>query len=219
VIDPTAFRRACFDGDVGAVGAGLAAGCDAAAANAKGMTPLMLAVWHGDHVDVVRALLAAGAPTGAAQPSSGWTAATFAAVNGRVASLHFLLSRGADVRGDWKALHFAVQYRSPDTVPLLLAAGTPIDIRDDEGLTALHRAARSSDAGMVALLLGEGADPNAADAAGRTPLHVACTRASVPNVQALLAAGADADRADAGGATPRSVAADAGRTKIVTALG
>ncbi len=217
--DDLAFRKACLAGDVDGVRRGLDAGCDAAAANAKGMTPLMLAVWQGDHADVVDVLVGAGADVASAQPSSGWTAFTFAAVNGRAAALPRLLAHGADPRGDWKALHFAVQYRSAATVPLVLAAGVPVDARDDDGRTALHRAARNSDAGLVALLLEAGADANARDAAGRTPLHEACAKANVANVHALRAAGAGVDAADGAGVTPRDVARKAGRAKILAALG
>jgi len=212
------FRKACLGGDLAGARAGLAAGCDASAANAKGMTPLMLAVWQQDAVDLVAALLAAGADVAAHQPSSGWTAATFAAVGGRTESLRLLLAHGASVVDDWKALHFAVQYRSRDTVPILLAGGADVNVRDEEGRTALMRAARNADALLVSLLLEHRADASRSDADGWGALHFAATRANVPNVKALRAAGADPDAAAHDGTTPRGLAEDAGRPKIVAAL-
>lgn len=216
--DAAAFRKACVAGEAAAVRRGLDAGCDPSAANAKGMTPLMLAVWQHDAVDVVEMLLDAGADTSPRQESSNWSAATFAAVNGKLESLRLLLARGASVDGDWKALHFAVQYRSRETVPVLLDAGLDIDARDDEARTALMRAARNSDAALVALLLERGAQAAAQDSDGWTALHFAATKANASNVVALRAAGADANAAARDGATPRDVAADAGRAKISAAL-
>lgn len=218
-MDDAAFRKACFEGDLAAVQAGLDAGCDPSEASAKGMTPLMLAVWHADPDDVVAALLDAGADPAARQPSSDWTATTFAAVNGRTRSLALLLERGGSVADDWKALHFAVQYRSADTIPMVLDAGVHVNCRDEEGRTALMRAARSSNAAFVTLLLERGADASAADAEGWTALHFAATKANVSNVRALVAAGADPAAPAADGRTPRDLATEHGRPKIVAALG
>ena len=215
------YLRAAARGDVDAVRDGLDRGVDVNAQSAKGMTALMCAAWQGDHVDVARLLLDRGADPAIRQPSSGWTALTFAAVNGKERCLALLFERGAtldEAAGDWKALMFAVQYRSGKTAQMLLARGAEPNARDDEGRTPLMRAVRNSDTSLVEALLAAGADVHPVDRDGMSALHHACTRANVPNVRALLAAGADASPCDHQGRTPRQIAEEAGRPKIVAAL-
>lgn len=220
-MDATDLLKACAAGDVEKARAGLDAGLDVNLRSAKGMTPLMAAVWTGDHDEVVRLLLERGADLAAVQPSSGWSALTFAAVNGRSRSLALL---SADPRArrlaksDWKALHYAVQYRSPDGVRALLALGAAPDALDDGGRTALHRAVGKSDASMVALLLDGGARPDVADPAGETPLHVAATRAHAGNVEALVRAGADRDARTKSGETAVDVARRCRRPQVLAIL-
>ncbi|MCE9634973.1 MAG: ankyrin repeat domain-containing protein [Planctomycetes bacterium] len=217
----TDLLKACASGDLSTVRAGIDGGLDVNAASAKGLTPLMAAVWTGDHADVVGFLLERNANLAAAQPSNGWTALTYAAVNGRTRSLALLTAMPlapALARADWKALHYAVQYRSPDGVRALLALGAPPDATDDDGRTALHRAAGKSDAPMVDLLLSGGARPGVADPEGATPLHVAATRAHVGNVEALLRAGADCEARTKAGETPADIARRSRKAKVLAAL-
>lgn len=215
------WMKAAFAGDLEGVRAGLLAGIDVDARTQKGMTALMMAAWQHDRVEVAEVLLEAGADLGIRQESSGWTATTFAAVNGGEKCLRLFLDQGVDLRGkeDWKALVFAVQYRSHATVRMLLEAGmVDVDARDEDRRTALARAARNSDEKMVALLLAHGAKPNLADGDGRTALHHACEKANAANVSALLAAGAQRGKKDKAGHTPVDVAKAKGRKGILRAL-
>jgi ankyrin repeat protein len=221
-MDVTDLLKACAAGDLPRVRAGVAAGLDVNCSSAKGLTPLMAAVWTGDRDDVVRFLLERGADVAAAQPSNGWTALTYATVNGRTRSTALLSetpSARTLARSDWKALHYAVQYRSPDGVRALLALGAPVDATDDTGRTALHRAVGKSDAAMVDLLLAGGAAVAVADPEGWTPLHVAATRAHVGNVEALLRAGADPHARTKSGESAADVARRSRKAKVLAALG
>lgn len=219
--DVSQFLKAALGGDEAVVRSCLDDGMDVNAQSAKGLTALMASAWQGDHVDVARLLLDRGADLGIRQASSGWSALTFAAVNGKVRCLALFFERGAvldEAAGDWKALMFAVQYRSRDTARMLLEHGANANVRDDEQRTPLMRAARNSDPDLVSALLAAGADAGLRDEGGRSALHHACTKANAVNVQALVAAGADPDAKDREGLTPRDLAEAAGRSAILAAL-
>ena len=221
MMDEAAYLKAALQGDREAVQAYLDAGGDVNARSAKGMTALMCAAWQEDHADVARLLLDRGADLGIRQASSGWTALTFAAVNGKERCLALFFERRAKLdesAEDWKALMFAVQYRSRATARMLLAHGANPNVVDTDGRTPLMRAARNSDAELVSALLAAGADAQLVDAEGQTALHHACAKANVANVRALRAAGAEPTARDGEGRTPRDVATASGKTKIVAAL-
>ena len=58
-----------------------------------------------------------------------------------------------------QALHAAAASPTGSCVPLLLAAGAPVDGTQGGGFTALHEAALRKDDALTALLLAAGADP------------------------------------------------------------
>lgn len=131
-MDVAKFLKAALDGDADAVRSYLDDGMDVNAQSAKGLTALMASAWQDDHVDVARLLLDRGADLDIRQASSGWTALTFAAVNAKENCLGLFFERGAsldEAAGDWKALMFAVQYRSRVTARMLLAQGAPPGVR------------------------------------------------------------------------------------------
>ncbi len=215
------FLKAAARGDVDEVRRRLEAGTDVDTQSAKGMTALMCAAWQGDHVDVARLLLDRGADATLRQPSSGWMALTFAAVNGKERCLALLFERGSvldEPAGDWKALMFAVQYRSRATARMLLEHGANPNARDEKQRTPLMRAARNSDAAMVEALIAAGADVRLVDMSGMSALHHACTKANVANVRSLLQAGADPALRDHDGRTCRAVAQEARKPKVLAAL-
>ncbi len=218
--DHASFLRAAFDGDAAFVSRCIADGADVNRPNAKGMTPLMMAAWQHDRDQVARILLDHGADLTARQPSSGWSAATFAAVNSGPRCLALFFERGhrLDPVADWKALMFAVQYRSRVTATMLLDSGFPPDPRDEEGRTPLMRACRNADTELVRVLLDHGADPRATDHAGWTALHFAAEKANPDNARALMAHGAQADAPAHDGRTPLDLATEKRRAKLVAVL-
>ena len=81
----------------------------------------------------------------------------------------------------------------------ILARGSNIHARDEDGNTALMYAVGSGDAELVRLLVRAGAEVDAANEQGMTPLMYAAMLDALPIVQALLHAGADSAARDADG--------------------
>jgi len=121
---------------------------------------------------------------------------TFAAGEGFLQSVRFLLDHGADVnaRGDGKrtALHRAAFGGHPSVAELLIARGAQIELRDDADTTPLLDAMRigaekSGDyVGVVRVLLGAGADPNGRGYHNVTPLDSAVFHLNDDPKQALI---------------------------------
>jgi ankyrin repeat protein len=103
-------------------------------------------------------------------------------------------------------------------VQLLLANHAEVNHRDAQRRTALTDAAQGKSFPIVRLLLDHGADPNAADRYGQTPLRTAVGLPSLDVIQALVDSGADPTLADRHGATPLSLAERGQRPEVVKIL-
>lgn len=112
-------------------------------------------------------------------------------------------------------LHRAARTGNVAKVQSCLAAGDPVDARDDLDRTPLHDAAAAGDIAVADLLLNHGADPDARAPGGMTPLHFAAMLGR-PEMAGLLARrGARTDARTTSGMTPLHLAAD---DKVVNAL-
>ena len=156
-------------------------------ARANGWTALMSAAKHG-HVEVMRALLAAGADANACVAHTE-DAAILAAIRGAApeATLKILLTAGAipevPVAGG-RSAHGGLRAASkPRTTPLLLAV-------------------EQGSATMVQALIDAGADPTRCRPDGWSPLHAAAQRGDRACAQALVAAGASPAQAARDGRLP-----------------
>lgn len=118
-----------------------------------------------------------------------------AARGGDVGTVALLLQRGLDpaatVRrwpGDrgWTPLMIAAAGGHATVVDQLLAAGAPVDERNDSGRTALAFAAFYGRGAAARALLAAGADPDARDTEGLTP-RVLAKHAGDPDTAGLLA--------------------------------
>jgi hypothetical protein len=99
-----------------------------------------------------------------------------------------------------------------------LAAGAPLDGRDDQGRTALHWAVVAGDGEVVASLLAAGADVELTDASGRTALHNAAFWGFEDIARALVSAGASTDRTDDSDQTPADLARQQGHAALAEDL-
>ena len=122
------------------------------------------------------------------------------------------LAAGADVaarneaRSNNTPLHWAASSSDPDPAVMeaLLAAGAPLEAREEYGRTPLHYATNLA---AVEVLLAAGADIAARSEDEESPLHLAAWLMRPAVVEALVAAGADIDARMADGKTPLHAAA------------
>lgn len=156
--------------------------------DAAGRTALAWAAATG-HIDVARALLAAGAnPNLAAQ-------------------------------GEVSPLMLAAEDGAPELVAALLDHGARPDAADAHAQTALMYAARANRAEVISVLLKHGAALQARCEQGMTALHHAAESCEcIDAVQRLLAARAEVDSADMRGASALMLAAQAGHADVVSSL-
>ena len=155
---------------------------------------------YSSHMDVVKAMLAAGANPDLALDHTATTVIMWAVGEGRIKLVETLLAAGAnpdtpDTTGRtalmWVGSHEAV-------VPILLGSSN-INLQDYRGVTALMYAAAQGHHGVVKLMLEAGVNTDVQDTTGRTALMTAEGHTRV--VRQLLKAGADLDVQDKEGYT------------------
>jgi ankyrin repeat protein len=184
-----------------------------------GMTALMFAAREG-HLDVVRALVAAGADVNKVNESDNLSVLTLAIVNGRLDIARFLLDSGADPNLASKSgltpLYATVDAQWPERTWYPPANVT------EEKTTYLE---------LLKALLDKGAEPNArlgrkqwyrtfhgdwVDPAGATAFWLAAKANDVAAMKVLIAGGANPSIPSAKGVSPLQVAAGFGLEPQVT---
>ncbi|XP_063627766.1 protein phosphatase 1 regulatory subunit 12A [Cydia splendana] len=205
------------------------------ARDADGLTPLHLAVVHGN-VPLVQTLLAAGADVNA-RDDEHHTVVHWATVCGEVGALRAVLAGGADAatpdqHGGYP-LHYAAQmcgapaatdHQSRGAALEVLRAlvkegGARVDVRDADGRTPLLWAASAGSAAAVLALHQAGAKVDDADRDGLTALHCAAARGHTEALETLVGlCGARVDVADSHGCTPLHYAAALGHADATAAL-
>lgn len=179
--DPGLLVAAAARGDVNEVRE-LIAAYDVPADQCKevgdGTTPLMAAVMKG-HLDVVKALLKAGANT-ELPDAEGNTPLHVAASKGYGEVVHRLCKAKADTSAAGAAgataLHLACRKGRDACVEVLVDAGASLEAVDARGATPLHAAAAGGHEDIVEYLLGKDADPAARDVKGKTAKSVAAKK-------------------------------------------
>jgi ankyrin repeat protein len=220
---------AAYDGDLARARDLLARGADVNEKTEGGLTALMAAT-IADHVEIVHALVAAGADldvqrTPPDATGSRWSALHDAAYAGHGAIARALVEAGAavDARDQggrtplyWAASMGVVDGDREEVVSTLLRGGAVADsvISPSDDTTLLMVAASAGNASIVAELLRAGADPNRRSA-HETALHVAFT----PAIAALLVEhGADLGARDRHGRTALERAKRSERDELVETL-
>ncbi|XP_046984093.1 serine/threonine-protein phosphatase 6 regulatory ankyrin repeat subunit B-like [Schistocerca americana] len=100
----------------------------------------------------------------------------------------------------------------------LIAAGAPLNAKDDSGDSALHCAVLEGHVEVVRCLVYEGANVNIRNSIRQTPLHYASFRGHVEVIWVLLGASAHIDAQDHKEQTPLHVAVASGNLRAVKAL-
>ncbi|XP_030034073.2 LOW QUALITY PROTEIN: ankycorbin [Manduca sexta] len=205
------------------------------ARDADGLTPLHLAVVHGN-VPLVQTLLAAGADVNA-RDDEHHTVVHWATVCGEVGALRAVLAAGADAatpdqHGGYP-LHYAAQMCGAPAATdhqsrgaslevlraLVKEGGARVDVRDADGRTPLLWAASAGSAAAVLALHQAGAKVDDSDRDGLTALHCAAARGHTEALETLVGlCGARVDIADSHGCTPLHYAAALGHADATVAL-
>jgi ankyrin repeat protein len=203
--------------------------------SSKGATPFQSAI-AGGHVEVMKALLETGSINLHHPPAMHYAAST-----GKIESLKFLLSIGADPNvplitqrysyddDDYfdyhrsrkteesreSPLQCAARYNHTDAALALLAAGGKAG---EKGELPLIHAAENGNMQLAEALIAHGANVNARAENGQSALHLAATKNQAGLVRLLLANGAQRDMKDKDGRTPLSLAQQYALTEIVDIL-
>lgn len=195
--------------------------------DADGSTPLTIAARNG-HQDVVALLVEKGAEVNAsagngifASPAllAALTAPEFKEVH--LKTVQFLLSRGADTRGQGaygSPLVIASGLGHREAVRALLDAGADLNEIDNQGNFPLMAAAIAGRAEVISLLADKGANMRLASPKGDTPLICAAREGSVAVMQTLIARGAPINVQAGGGGTALSEACAGGKVEAVRVL-
>ncbi|WP_242001546.1 ankyrin repeat domain-containing protein [Kribbella steppae] len=187
----TALIRAAERGHAAVVGRLLRAGVTVDHVNRLGWTALHEAVLLGDgsprYVDTVRLLIAAGADRDLPAERDGTTPVQ--AARGQVAAV--LASKLPPRDQAPAALLAAAEAGDANRVAAALAAGAPLESRDEHRRTALLLASLNNHVDVARLLVARGADPDAQDDRQDSPWLVTGVTGSVAMLEALLPANPD----------------------------
>jgi ankyrin repeat protein len=187
-----ALGPAAWRGDLASIRLLIAAGARADATSTWVCGALCEAVSSSNtnNLDIVKALLAAGAPPNAANCFN--ATALFTAAGTKKREMLAVLLDGGGAANRYDTTH-------GDTL-LIVAAG-------------------SGDPQIIEMLVRAGGDPNWPNPQScRTPLHAAAARGKISAVQTLAALGADLRATDSGGLTARGVAQHEGQTEVAAFL-
>lgn len=188
--------------------------------NAKGYTPLIMAVLGG-HEIIAEMLIADGANVNI-EDNYGNTPLHYSVKYKGLVKI--LLKNHADpnvlnfvqIR---TPLEIAVSEGLPEVAELMIIAGAnPAIARDINGMTKLHHAVLNSNLKDIKILLSQGAKINYKNNIGQTPLHIATMSGNIDACQLLLEKGANSNAPDDNGKSPLQLAFDSGNDELTDLL-
>jgi len=139
----------------------------------------------------------------------------FAAMEGQLETMHFLLEHGAQIEGDVLGdargrtpLYAAAAFNQVEALKWLLEKGADINMRGNGGALAIEGAIAIDKKEAFHFLIDMGADVNAIGSLDGTALHEAASVSDIEYLMILLEHGAIVDVRTKRGLTPLHVAAD-----------
>ena len=146
------------------------------------------------------------------------TALIYAAGEGRLDIVSYLINLGADVnkknRFDQTALHYASENDHLTMVELLLSKGAEIDVEDKNHRTPLMLAVKNGHNDVLMHLINHGADVNKKYWFDQTALHYASENGHLKIVELLLSKGAEIDAEDKNHHTSLMLAVEYGHNDV-----
>ena len=167
--------------------------------NVHDANPLRLATACNRSFEVVRTIITEaenlGEPINVDERNNeGFTALMYAADNGNVDSVRFLLDKGADIEArneeGYTPLIYAAWSGHNSTAKLLLDRGANVNARNRRGYTPLILAAHNGFADVACLLIDNGANINARNVLGHSALVYAARFGYADAARLLLSKGA-----------------------------
>jgi uncharacterized protein len=197
-------------GDVARINSLLDADPSRAGAAENGVTPILLAIYHGKP-DIARLLADRGAPV-----SFGEAVALGDAPRVKqmlAADANLLHSRTPD---GYPAAGLAIFFRHGELARWLIEQGADVNAyaENPNRVAPVHAAAAACDRETMKLLLARGADANAKQVMDYTPLHGAASRGDIEMAKLLLEHGADRNAKGADGKTIADVAREHGHPEF-----
>jgi ankyrin repeat protein len=173
-----------------------------------GVTPLLLALYHG-RAELTQLLVARGAAVSFGEACA---LGDLDRVRRQLdADPSLLDTRTPD---GYPPLGLAIFFRHPDVAAFLIEQGADVNApaHNANGVAPVHAAAAVCDHATMRLLLEHGADPNARQQLDYTPLHGAASRGDLEMATLLLEHGADPTAHGSDGLTPAAIATKYGKS-------
>lgn len=166
-------------------------------ADTYGRTAIFYAA-AGNFLDLVKALIGAGADVNAAADEG--TALHAASKKGYLDIVKLLVDSKADVNalGDMRKtpLHKAIGESRVEVATFLISKGAAVDAKTVTDVEPLHLACAEGLTDFAVFLLSKGAKVNCRNQNLKTPLHIAAEKNNLQLVKKLLMAGADSSLED-----------------------
>lgn len=197
-------------GDAERVGALLDGDASLLRTDENGITPLLMAVYHGKPA-IARLLLARGAPVSCAEACA--LGDRQQAEQVLASSPDAVLSRSAD---GFPPLGLAIFFGHGELARWLIEQGADVNAaaQNTARVAPVHAAAAVCDRQTMRVLLERGADPNARQQLDYTPLHGAASRGDLEMARLLLEHGAQREALGSDGLTPASIARKYGKPEF-----